>query len=67
MFALDMRIFDHEPVLKSEKSSEFGLPQTILAASKRFNIPFEVVEATNWIQISNPDDLVRAEQILGKK
>ncbi|HWO07466.1 MAG TPA: sugar phosphate nucleotidyltransferase [Candidatus Paceibacterota bacterium] len=65
MFALTSRIFDFPQVPKAAGSSEMGLPQTILAASKESGVPFDVVEATKWIQISNPDDLVRAEVTLG--
>lgn len=64
LFALDTRIFDFPQIPKSANSSELGLPQTILAASKASGIPFTVVEATRWIQITNPDDIAKAETML---
>ena len=67
LFALDTRIFDFPQVPKAAGSSEMGLPQTVLAASKASGIPFNVVEATVWIQVSNPDDLARAAAALGKE
>ncbi len=64
MFALDMRIFEYPMVPKAEGSEEFGLPQTILSASKASGIPFSVVKATQWIQITSPEDIERAEALL---
>lgn len=64
LFGLDPRLFDYPPVPKADGSSELGLPQTILAASKASGIPLNVVEATRWIQITNPDDLERAGETL---
>jgi UDP-N-acetylglucosamine diphosphorylase / glucose-1-phosphate thymidylyltransferase / UDP-N-acetylgalactosamine diphosphorylase / glucosamine-1-phosphate N-acetyltransferase / galactosamine-1-phosphate N-acetyltransferase len=63
-FALDSRIFEYPQVPKAPGSEEMGLPQTVIAASKQGGIPLNIVEATRWIQITNPDDLVRAESIL---
>ncbi len=65
LFALDIRIFDFPQVPKAAGSDEMGLPQTVLAAAQASGIPFNVVEATNWIQITNPDDLASAAQRLG--
>jgi NDP-sugar pyrophosphorylase family protein len=64
MFALDPRIFDYPAVPKKAGSEELGLPQTVVAASKASGIPLNVVEATRWIQITNPDDLVTATKLL---
>lgn len=64
MFALDPRIFDYPAVPKKEDSEELGLPQTVVAASQKSGIPLNVVEATRWIQITNPDDLAKAEKAL---
>jgi len=64
-FALDSRIFDYPQVPKAAGSTEMGLPQTVIAASKAGGIPLHVIEATNWIQITNPDDLARASEQLG--
>ncbi len=67
LFVADARLFEHPMVPKSSGSDEYGLPQTMLAASKIAGIPIGVVEATQWQQITNPDDLVRAEKVFGKK
>lgn len=64
LFVLDPRIFEYPQVPKSKNSKELGLPQTVLAASKTSGIPFVMVEATQWIQITNPDDLERAAKEL---
>lgn len=66
LFALDTRIFDFPQQPKAIGSSELGLPQTILAASKAADIPFHVVEATKWIQITNADDIQKAEKLLAQ-
>ncbi len=62
MFALDTRLFDFQLIPKAPGSGELGLPQTVLAASKVSGIPLHVVEAVRWIQITNPEDLERAEE-----
>ena len=67
MFVLDTRIFDYPLVPKSEGSSEYGLPQTILAASKQSGIPLEAVTASFWFQITDPEDLTEAEKFLQGK
>ncbi|OHB18878.1 MAG: hypothetical protein A2854_03435 [Parcubacteria group bacterium RIFCSPHIGHO2_01_FULL_56_18] len=64
MYALDPRIFTFPPVPKKAGSDELGLPQTVVAASKASGIPLHVVEATRWIQITNPDDIEKAEKLL---
>lgn len=66
LFVLDTRLFQHPMVPKAPDSSEMGLPQTVLAASKAFSIPVSVIEAQTWIQVSNPEDVAAAEAILGK-
>lgn len=66
LFALDTRVFDFPQVAKAAGSTEMGLPQTVLAASRASGIPFAVVEATNWIQITNPTDIKAAEESLAK-
>jgi bifunctional UDP-N-acetylglucosamine pyrophosphorylase/glucosamine-1-phosphate N-acetyltransferase len=66
LFVLDARIFDFPQIPKAPGSSELGLPQTVLAASKAADILLRVVEATRWIQISNPTDLALAEGALRK-
>jgi NDP-sugar pyrophosphorylase family protein len=64
MFALDPRIFGYPAVPKKAGSEELGLPQTVVAASKASGIPLNVVEATRWIQITNPEDLASATKLL---
>lgn len=64
MFALDTRLFLYPPVPKAEGSTEIGLPQTVLAASKASGIPLSIVEAKRWIQITTPEDIARAEALL---
>lgn len=66
LFMLDTRIFDIDMVPKAEGSEEFGLPQTAVAASKKLSIPFYAIPATFWVQITTPEDVVRAEEILAQ-
>ncbi len=66
MFALDTRIFAQIPVPKSPGSSEVGLPQTVLAASRTQGIPLKAVYARFWFQITTPEDLPKAEEALKK-
>lgn len=67
MFSLDTRLFDFPMVPKSAGSDEFGLPQTVLAASKKSGISFKAVTSSFWIQITAPEDLQKAEEILGNQ
>ena len=64
MFVLDTRLFDHPMIPKAEGSKEFGLPQSVLEASKKGGIPFITVKATEWIQITAPEDIQKAEALL---
>jgi len=65
MFVLDTRLFQyHQMVPKGPGSHEFGLPQTVLAASRASGIPLAIVEATLWIQITSVEDLKNAESVL---
>ncbi len=64
LYALDTRIFDYPMIPKAEGSTEYGLPQTILEASKKSGIPFIAVKATEWIQVTSPEDIQKAEAIL---
>lgn len=66
LLSLDTRIFDFPQVPKATGSSELGLPQTVLAASRAADIPLTVVEATSWIQITSPEDIRAAELLLSK-
>lgn len=64
MLLLDMRFFDQPLVPKAAGSAEYGLPQTALAAAEAFAIPFKAVNATGWIQVTAPADIVKAERRL---
>src|SRR3989344_1780708 len=63
---LDTRIFSSPMVKKAPSSDEFGLPQTVLAASHAHRLPLEAVELSSWIQITTPEALVKAEEILAE-
>jgi glucose-1-phosphate thymidylyltransferase len=63
-FVLDTRLFNYPLVPKAAESNEFGLPQTIIAASRESGIPFKAVEGATWIEITEPEDLKKAEEIL---
>ncbi len=67
MFVLDTRLFTFPMVPKSEGSAEFGLPQTVLAASKQSGIPFTIERATFWFQISDPTDLEKAAAVIAER
>lgn len=64
LFVLDARVFAQPLVPKSPGSSEFGLPQTVLPAARALGIPLHVIPVTEWIQITAPEDLARAEERL---
>lgn len=64
MFVLDPRVFAYPMVPKAAGSDEYGLPQTVLAASKAGGIPLRAVLATDWIQITSPEDIRAAETLL---
>lgn len=64
MLALDPRLFDYSMVPKAVGSNEYGLPQTVLAASKASGIALAAVQASFWIQVTAPEDLQKAEAAL---
>lgn len=64
LYTFDTRVFDFPLLPKSAGSDEYGLPQTVLAASLEGKIPFKLVEATQWMQITAPEDLEKAEAML---
>jgi UDP-N-acetylglucosamine diphosphorylase / glucose-1-phosphate thymidylyltransferase / UDP-N-acetylgalactosamine diphosphorylase / glucosamine-1-phosphate N-acetyltransferase / galactosamine-1-phosphate N-acetyltransferase len=64
MFVLDPRIFEYPLLPKAPGSTEYGLPHTVLGASQASGIPIHVVYATNWIQITAPEDLSKAEALI---
>jgi bifunctional UDP-N-acetylglucosamine pyrophosphorylase/glucosamine-1-phosphate N-acetyltransferase len=67
LFLLDTRIFTFPMIPKSEGSSEYGLPQTVLRASQKGNISFSAVEGSAWFQVTAPEDLPNASVWLAKQ
>lgn len=66
MYVLDTRLFNCPLIPKYASSEEYGLPQTVVAASKRLGIRFEPVYTDKWIQITSPKDLTAAEEMFKK-
>lgn len=60
MYSISPKIFDYEMVMLP--NGEYGLPQTIL--SMKDVVDIKAVEASFWIQITAPEDLVIAENHL---
>lgn len=60
LYVLDKKIFDY-PLVQLD-NGEFGLPHTL--AMMINDLPIKVVEGTQWIQITSPDDLLKAEEML---
>ena len=58
LFLLDTRIFEYPMIPKATGSDEYGLPQTVLSASKQGAHIFTSEHVTSWKQITNPEDLV---------
>jgi NDP-sugar pyrophosphorylase family protein len=63
VFNLDMRLFDHEMTPAGNGKTEFGLPQTVVDTG----IPLTYVEGHQWLQITEPEDIAKAEAILSAK
>lgn len=63
LFSLDTRIFDYTPLPKAPDSTELGLPQTMVQAAKK--IPIHAIPVSFWIEIKEPGDLQKAEELLG--
>jgi len=66
MFMLDTRLFSQPMIPKQKGSPEFGLPQTVVAASHALNIRLEPVFTDQWTQITSPKDLTVAEEVIKK-
>lgn len=64
MYALGMEIFKYPLVPKAPGDREFGLPQTIALAAK--DIPVRIVPARRWLQVTSPEDILRAEKVIDK-
>lgn len=67
LLALDPRLFEYPLVPKAHGSDEYGLPQTVLAASKASGIPLAAVRSTFWIQVTAPEDLEKASLMLKER
>jgi len=66
LYVLDTRLFECPLVPKHAGSLEYGLPQTVVAGSKKLGIPLEPVFTEKWIQITAPQDLVWAAEMFKK-
>lgn len=62
LHVLDMHLFDHPLIPKAPGSYEYGLPHTVLAAAEAEHIPVHAVYATDWLQITAPEDIVSAQE-----
>jgi NDP-sugar pyrophosphorylase family protein len=62
MYVLPPTIFSNR-LIAIPGRTEFGLPQTLLKGGA--DVPISAVLATNWISITSPEDLARAERVLG--
>jgi len=60
LYSLTADIFNHKPV-KMRTRDEWGLPQTLLVASREH--PVTIIETNAWISITDPKDLVIAENV----
>ena len=63
-FLLDTRIFNYPPVLRPKSDTEYGLPQTVVQAAKE--IPIHPIHAHAIIRLTDPQDLMKAEDALKK-
>ncbi|MDB5189522.1 MAG: glucose-phosphate thymidylyltransferase [Parcubacteria group bacterium] len=64
MFVLDPRVFEYRMIPKAAGSDEYGLPQTVLAASKESDIALHAVPARHWLQVTSPEDIEETEKRL---
>ena len=62
LYMLSRKLFEYDPVPISDSSLEFGLPHTLVILAK--DIPVAMVKATKWLQVTTPEDLVRAEKFV---
>lgn len=67
LFVVDTRLFTCPMIPKHKGNLEFGHPQTIVAAAQQLGVPLEPVFTDQWIQITAPNDLTRAEEILKER
>lgn len=60
LYSLTVDIFKYEPV-KMKTKEEWGLPQTLLVASRDY--PITIIETEAWVSITDPGDLTLAETL----
>lgn len=63
LYHLDTKVFDARAIPKAPGSSELGLPQTLVKSTNSLYLQ----PATFWLQITTPEDLKKAEEILGNR
>ena len=63
LYCLDTKVFDYPLVPKSPVSNEYGLPQTLVQSG----VDLHLIKAKFWIEITVPEDLQKAEEILAKR
>ncbi|HSE35434.1 MAG TPA: nucleotidyltransferase family protein [Candidatus Paceibacterota bacterium] len=63
-YALTQRFFAHAPVAVPG-SLELGIPQTLASIARE--APVALVPFTRWMQITSPEDLVRAQEFVRMK
>jgi len=61
LYSMTPEIFGCAPV-KMETKDEWALPKTFLQLGAAH--PIEIIETESWIQITTPEDLIRAEGML---
>lgn len=61
-YTIDQSFFSLTPVPREPGHKEFGLPQTIAANTNTY--PYTVVTASEWFQVTSPEDLADAETVL---
>jgi UDP-N-acetylglucosamine diphosphorylase / glucose-1-phosphate thymidylyltransferase / UDP-N-acetylgalactosamine diphosphorylase / glucosamine-1-phosphate N-acetyltransferase / galactosamine-1-phosphate N-acetyltransferase len=62
LYMLRHEILNIPPVPIGGSSTEFGLPHTVAVIAK--HTPVTLIKTQHWMQISKPDDLMRAEEFV---
>jgi NDP-sugar pyrophosphorylase family protein len=62
LYMLRHDILDTPPVMIGGSSTEYGLPHTLAVIAK--TTPVKLVKTNHWMQITTPEDLIRAEDFL---
>ncbi|MFC1644715.1 NDP-sugar synthase [Patescibacteria group bacterium] len=62
LYVLNQNFFNYDLVPISD--TEFGLPQTLVEMAKDF--PVKIERAKLWQPVGNPEELKKAEEVLGK-